>query len=162
MARLTQTMKEMISKEELCALTGLSDRRHRQLAEHGYFPAPKKGEYQKDPTKDGFIRYQREMLAKKDDAEEKLLKKAKREIAQEELAIIRRQYVLKTEIGPALRNLTMHFRAALQRKFENEVGPNLSGLKTPEILTRIKRAVDEMFQLLREGTKGWMDQPPTS
>lgn len=49
-----------ISAEKLCALTGLTDRRHRQLAREGYFPSPSKGLYQLTPTIAGIFRYYRE------------------------------------------------------------------------------------------------------
>ena len=86
--------------------------------------------------------------------------KAKREMAEEELAEFRELYVLKAEIGPALRNLALHQRAALQRKFEQELAPNLAGLTTLEVLARVRTAVDEICQIFREGTKEWTQSPP--
>jgi hypothetical protein len=53
-----------ISAEELCAMTGLTDRRHRQLAEQGFFPPPIKGNYQLAPTISGMFRYYRESFQK--------------------------------------------------------------------------------------------------
>src|SRR5438552_396227 len=76
----------------LCEITTLSDRRHRQLAVSGYFPPPIRGIYQAGPTLLGIIKYQREQLAKKSDVlriEQEAFTKAKRELAQEELAHFR-------------------------------------------------------------------------
>src|SRR6185369_16937639 len=151
-------MVEKISSDKLCELTGLTDRRHRQLAKEGWFPNPLKGEYQKEKTVAGLFKYFREQLSKKDNkarkAEERL-KNAKADIAEDERDRGRQLYVLKSEIGPALRNVSLHQRAVLQRKFENELAPNLSSLKTPEILERVKKAVDEVCEIFRAGTRAW-------
>lgn len=50
-----------ISAEKLCSLTGLTDRRHRQLAKEGYFPSPIKSQYQLAATISGAFRYYREL-----------------------------------------------------------------------------------------------------
>lgn len=49
-----------IAADKLCALTGLTDRRHRQLAKAGYFPPPVKSEYQLSATIKGLFKYYRE------------------------------------------------------------------------------------------------------
>jgi hypothetical protein len=152
-----------ISAEQLCSYTGLTDRRHRQLAAAGYFPPPIMGRYQAGKTLLGIIRYQRELIQKKSNKlarEQQALTKAKREMAQEELAEFRRKYVPKEEIGPHLRNLSLNQRAALQRKLEQELAPKLAGLTTLEIIEKVKAAVDEVCQIFREGTRGWMEVPP--
>lgn len=51
---------QTISAAKLSALTGLSDRRHRELAKDGYFPPPTKGQYIVAPTVSGLFRYFRE------------------------------------------------------------------------------------------------------
>jgi hypothetical protein len=51
---------QVISAEKLSALTGLSDKRHRQLAKDGYFPAPTDGEYLVSQTIAGLFKYFRE------------------------------------------------------------------------------------------------------
>lgn len=151
---------EKISSAELREFTGLTDRRHRQIADAGYFPLPVKGMYEREKTLKGMFIYLRELLAKKDpelQKEERELKKAKRETAQEELAILRKQYVPKSEIGPPLRNLALHQRAVLQRKFESEVAPNLAGKKTIEIRKTIAAAVDEICKVFEDGIRTWME-----
>lgn len=50
-----------ITAEKLCILTGLTDRRHRQIAKQGYFPAPIKSQYQLTPTLQGMFKYYREL-----------------------------------------------------------------------------------------------------
>ncbi len=144
-------------------ITGYTDRRHRQLAVKGYFPPPILGRYQAGKTLIGMVKYLGELVRKKNDrqAKEQLgLTKARRETAQEELAVLRGLYVEKSAIGPALRNISLHQRATLQRKLEQELGPNLAGLTTLEILARIRPAVDEICAVFRERTKQWLDAPP--
>jgi len=53
-----------IHADKLCALTGLTDRRHRQLSKAGYFPPPVLSEYQLAPTIKGMFQYYREQKAK--------------------------------------------------------------------------------------------------
>jgi len=152
-----------IAADRLCALTGLTDRRHRQLATAGFFPPPIKGQYQAGKTIAGLFTHFRQLLAKKDETlrkEQEGYTRAKRQLAEEELAQARGLYVLKADIGPALRNISLHQRAVLQRKFEQEISPNLAGLTTLEILGRIKPAVDEVCAIFREGTKEWLSAPP--
>ncbi len=49
-----------IPADKLCEITGLTDRRHRQLAKQGYFPPPVKAQYQLATTLKGLFRYYRE------------------------------------------------------------------------------------------------------
>lgn len=152
-----------ISKEKLCEWTRLSDRRLRQIADEGYFPPPARGRYRQDAIP-GMFRYLFEQLHRRDDSqaiEDLKLTTAKRETAEEQLAILRKEYVRKEEIGPALRNLSLHQRALLQRKLENELAPNLAGRKTAEILVLVKAIVDELCEVFREGTRAWMESAPS-
>src|SRR5688572_19445628 len=89
-----------LSREQLCTITGLTDRRHRQLADKGYFPPPVQGRYQAGKTLVGVIRYLGEQLRKKNSklAQEQIgLTKAKRQLAEEDLAEVRGKYVAKAE-----------------------------------------------------------------
>jgi hypothetical protein len=152
-----------ISADELCVFTGLTDRRHRQLAKSGYFPPPLRGHYQKDKTVAGLFLYFREQLHKRDDTlriEQQKLTRAKRQAAEENLAIIRKQYVLKSEIGPALRNVSLHQRATLQFKLENELAPNLAGKTAPEIIREVRNAVDAICGIFQEGIRPWLNSAP--
>jgi hypothetical protein len=53
----TPTQIQTIPAKRLCALTGLTDRRHRQIADEGYFPPPVAGEYQLNATIAGLFKY---------------------------------------------------------------------------------------------------------
>jgi hypothetical protein len=63
-------MADTIHADKLCALTGLTDRRHRQLAKAGYFPPPKLSEYQLSPTIKGMFQFYREQGQKKTHTDE--------------------------------------------------------------------------------------------
>jgi hypothetical protein len=152
-----------ISKDKACELAGLDDRRLRQIAEKGYFPPPDKSRYQADAFVKGIVRYYKELSQKKSEqimVAEQRLAVAKADIAEDERDRGRELYVLKSEIGPALRNISLHQRAVLQRKLENELGPKLAGLKTQEIIARLRAAVDEVCGIFQEGARGWMDCYP--
>lgn len=160
---MTDDQPNTLSAQQLTAITGLTDRHLRRLATQGHFPQPTHGRYNASDTLIGFIKYQAELLRKKNSklAKEQLaLTKAKRERAQEDLAEFRGKYVAKADIGPALRNVSLHQRATLQRLLEQELAPKLAGLTTIEILEKVKEAVDEVCQVFREGIGGWMYKPP--
>jgi len=146
-------------------LTGLTDRRHRQLAAAGYFPLPDRGRYDAAAAIAGLFRHFREQLSKKNSElvqEQRRLAKAKRETVEEELAILRAEYVKKSSIGPALRNISLHQRAKLQFKLESELAPTLAGLHALEIRSKMAAAVDDVCQVFREGVKEWMNSPPAT
>ena len=63
---------QKISSERLCQFTGLTDRRHRQLADEGFFPPPIKGQYQLTPTIRGLFRYYREQQSNRTNTYAKL------------------------------------------------------------------------------------------
>lgn len=156
---------DTITAEELCALTGLTDRRHRQLAKNGLFPPPIRGHYQRDRTFAGIVQHFRELLEKRDDTlrkEQQKLTAAKRKIAERELAILEGSAIPKVDIGPSLRNISLHQRSVLQMKLEQELAPNILQLKQPEVDARFKSIVDDVCAIFHDGVKSWMEAPPTS
>jgi hypothetical protein len=153
-----------ITTEQLCTLSGLTGRHLRRLAAAGKFPPPNNGRYQIGKTLLGIISYQRELIQKKNGAlakEQVGLTKARRQTAEEELSVMRGEYVEKAVIGPKLRNVSLHQRGTLQRILEQQLGPTLAGLTTIEILEKMKSAVDEVCQIFFEGAAQWMEAPPT-
>jgi len=112
----TQKPTPTISAEQLCALTGLTDKRHRQLAKDGFFPPPIKGEYQFRETINGMFRYYREMTkrARGSLAEQQLAKaKADRELAELEVARQRREVVPTADVERTWTRFIMAVRARL-------------------------------------------------
>jgi phage terminase Nu1 subunit (DNA packaging protein) len=57
------SQKPTITASDLCTLTGLTDRRHRQLAAQGFFPPPLRGEYERDAVIAGMLRFYREIVS---------------------------------------------------------------------------------------------------
>jgi len=57
--RESKSQPVSVRAEELEEITGLTDRRHRQLAAEGFFPPPEKGCYQMLPALVGIIRFYR-------------------------------------------------------------------------------------------------------
>jgi hypothetical protein len=161
----TQAGPGKISSKKLASITGLTDRRHRQLADQGYFPAPIRGLYETTATLSGLFRYYHELARKKNDKlkqEQTALTKARRERAEEELAILRGEYVRISELGPSLRNFALQQRATLQRKLEIELGPRLPGKTYPEIQKDLADLVDQICKIMEEGTQDWTQQTPAA
>jgi hypothetical protein len=71
-----------ISASELESLTGLTDRRHRQLAIEGFFPKPRLSKYLREETIHGLFRYYRER------SEKDLLTKSRKELLDEGISLI--------------------------------------------------------------------------
>ena len=152
-----------ITTEQLCTLSGLTGRHLRRLAAAGKFPPPNNGRYQIGKTLLGIISYQRELIQKKNGAlakEQVDLTKARCQTAEEELSVMRGEYVEKAVIGPKLRNISLHQRVTLQRKIEQELIPNFGGLTVLEMLAKAKPAVDAICQIFFEGAAEWLDEPP--
>jgi hypothetical protein len=53
--------EQTITADNLCKLTGMTDRRHRQLAAQGFFPPPVKSMYLLSPTITGMFKYYRDL-----------------------------------------------------------------------------------------------------
>lgn len=160
---MTAPRPRTLAGDKLCELTGLTDRRHRQLAAEGYFPAPVQGAYDATKTLAGLFRFYREQLHKKEDSlasERKKLSIARREKLEVETAKLRGDLIDRAEIGPLLRNLAANQRATLQNKLENELSLKLAGQDPIEIRQRMAEAVDELCLLFRQGIRQWLETPP--
>jgi hypothetical protein len=104
---------QTITGERLCTLTGLSDRRHRQLADSGYFPPPIKGQYQLTPTIQGMFRYYRELQSRTTDdfALERLRKtRAEANLAELRLSRERKESLDATSVFKAWENILLTLR----------------------------------------------------
>jgi len=154
---------QKITSAQLCEITGIGDRRHRQLAEEGYFPHPDKGEYELLPTFAGMMRYMKEQVHKKDDTlatERKLYTQARREKVKLETEILRRKWIPVSEIGPILRNVGIFQRATFQNALENELPPKLAGLDPIAIKQRMRETVDTVCGIFEDAAKRWDESKP--
>lgn len=152
-----------IASDKLCELTGLTDRRHRQIAAEGFFPPPTQGAYDATKTLAGLFRYYREQLHKKEDSlasERKKLSIARREKLEVETAKLKGELIDRAEIGPYLRNLANNQRATLQNKLENELSLKLAGQDPIEIRRRMATAVDELCAIYQQGIRHWLAESP--
>ncbi len=108
--------EQTISGRRLCTLTGLTDRRHRQLAKDGYFPPPIKGQYQLTPTLQGMFRYYRELQHRGNDdfAMERLRKtRAEANLAEIRLAKERKDALDRHSVIRTWENIIMVIRQKL-------------------------------------------------
>jgi len=94
--------EQTISAEKLAALTGYTDRRHRQLASAGYFPPPVDSQYQLVPTIQGLFRYFRQRAESTDAKAKKLEADTKQSIEAAKLKRSQRMEMDGTLIPPGL------------------------------------------------------------
>ena len=119
---------QTLDAERLCALTGLTDRRHRQLAGDGYFPPPVRGRYQLTPTIQGMFRYYREQAARGNDefATERLRKtRAEANLAEIRLHKERRNAFDRKAVLRTWENIIMVIRQKLLA-LPSKVSPRLA------------------------------------
>ena len=118
---------QTLTAERLCTLTGLTDRRHRQLAAEGYFPAPIKGQYQLVPTIQGMFRYFRDQMNRGNDefALERLRKtRAEANLAEIRLAKERKHALDKDAVFRCWENILMVIRQKILA-LPSKVAPRL-------------------------------------
>lgn len=105
-----------ISAENLCKLTELTDRRHRQLARDGWFPNPVGGQYQLVPTIKGILKYYREgshrlnALKEEQMREDIKLTTAEASIKQMEEAKLRGDSMDTSEVGKLINDCFLPVR----------------------------------------------------
>jgi len=144
----------MIDAEKLCSLSGLTDRRHRQLADQGYFPPPIKGQYQTTPTITGLFRFYKEYSQRHHAAREG--------IQNEKLREIKRQndeasglLVLKSEVAEDLQKFLTPVLAFIRQKFENDLPMSMSGLGVAENRIIGERLYDDLAKRFRTELLKW-------
>ena len=139
----------------------LTTRRIRQLAQEGWFPPAVRALYDHDKSISGMMRYYRERIAKAKDSlkdEQRKYITARREKTELETAILDEEYLKRSEVGPIVRQVANHQRAALQQKLENELPPKLAGLDPVQIGIRLKAVVDEVCKIHQESLAKWVEQ----
>jgi len=150
-----------ITRDRLAEIVRMTPRRISQLVDAGVIPKAARGRYDTEAALSAFIAYlyDREKNRKSDmKVEQQLLTKARRETAEHELAVARGEYIPRSEIGPALRNVGLHQRAMILRRYEQELAPKLAGRNTIEILAMVREANDDVLAVFREGVRRWMDE----
>ena len=135
-----------ISAETLCEITKLTDRRHRQLANDGYFPPPINGLYQMVPTLTGVVNYLRELADRNADsmADEKLRKtRAERQLAELKLSRERKESLDAQAVFKAWQNILITIRAKLLA-LPTQLSPRITYIKEqPEVEETLEKAITE-------------------
>jgi hypothetical protein len=154
MAEAAQT----ISGEKLTELTGLTDRRHRQLADEGFFPKPDGGEYKLAPTLRGLLRFYREWKdrAAGDLAGEKLAKlRTERQIAELKLEQHRGEVISLEEMGEFMARTSAKWEQLLKLKLEVEAPAKIIGKGIVEVRRELRTIHDEIREICNAGIDEW-------
>lgn len=153
----------VVTPDQLGFITDLSERRHEQLAAEGHFPQKLKAGWNLVEVLRGLLRYYRGLL---DDSksglrtEQEELTRARKEIAKEDLLVIRKLNIPKAEVGAALENASLNMRAELA-KLELEIGPKLPMMNHQEQMLAIQHLFDRACQNFRENMRQWLAKPPS-
>jgi hypothetical protein len=81
--------------------------------------------------------------------------RAKCERLEFKLAQDRDDFIPRAKLGPALDNAHLAMRTALQRKFENEIGPKLPILRPEDQMAEIRAAIDFICETFNSNLKQW-------
>ena len=150
-----------LTGDQLEILTGLTDRRLRQLAKAGYFPAPVKGKYQQTTTIRGLFKYYREdhNQSAKTLNDAKLTKlKADAEMAQLKLAEAKRDVIRRDVVSTFLRSWVAKFDLLLTAEMENNLPPVLLGQPIDMMRDEMRQCHDRLRQATQRGMVQWDEQ----
>ncbi len=155
---------QTISAEKLCALSGLTDRRHRQLAAEGYFPPPIESQYALGTTISGLFRYYREhnqrtkekLVNTKDEKTQKESRLLDLKIAREERSVV--------PIAD-LERLHLHVASVLKttlfQRLGREMGAKCQGKTAKEINVFGRGVAVELCGTFGTAIQDWKDSDET-
>ena len=145
--------EQTISADKLEALTGLTDRRHRQIAKLGHFPSPSRGLYKLAPTIKGLFVYYRGL-------NENDMKQAKLSEEHRKLKIANdhkeRKLILVDSVKSCVSRVLARVDQILEQKLSNEYPAAVAGLDVAGARGFGKRLGDQIrveFQGLKEEWK---------
>ena len=137
-------LPEFIAGAKLALLSGLSDRRHRQIAKDGYFPDPIRGRYKFEATISGLFKFYRE--------KQKELREVKQAIADEQHRRLKREndleddlVVSRAEVVSEFRKVVEPIKQMMRQKLENEYPLAVAGLDVPQARIYGKRLEDDIL-----------------
>lgn len=140
-----------LTGEQLEAITGLTDRRIRQIAKLGYFPPPVRGRYERMQTIRGLFKYYREDRHNSSAAmnEAKLQKlKADAEMAEVKLAEAKREVIAFSDAQGAFDRLLGRWHQLISQKLETETPPRVVGKDITAIRAEVKAIHDEIAEIV--------------
>lgn len=157
------TVTPTLTGEQLEALTGLTDRRFRQLAKLGYFPSPVRGQYQQVATIRGLFKYYREdhNQAAKTLTGAKLTKlKADAEMARIKLAEAKREVIDRDLVADYLNAWVAKLDLLLAAELENNIPNLILGQPIDEVRREMRNCHDRIRDSTRRGLRAWEDANP--
>jgi hypothetical protein len=157
----TENLPTELSAEELCSWTGLTDRRHRQLASAGYFPPPVGGVYQFGKTVSGMIRYYQEQA---DKAKGGIMELRQANLEKQnlrldiEIARIEGELIEKREVRETFMRIELLMKAIFFAALEQELPARAVG-KTAEEIRLIARDIgDRVCECFQNGDDQWHEK----
>lgn len=141
-----------LSAEQMEALTGLTERRLRQLAKAGYFPPPVRAQYQQAATIRGLFKYYREdhnQAAKTLNGAKLKKLQADAEMAKLKLAEAKRKVIGRDVVSNYLR----HWVARLDVLLTAELEHNLPSVLLGEPIDMIRKELRDCHDRIREASK---------
>ncbi len=135
---------QTISAERLAVLTGLTDRRARQIAKLGYFPPPIKSQYQLTATLQGMFKYYRELgertRNKRDAIDEEKHRKLKLENDEKDGLLTDTQKLAESVLPmfAAIKELTY-------QRLVDEIPIAMAGVDVPQARILGRRYADELI-----------------
>lgn len=152
-----------ITALDLCALTGLTDRRHRQLAADGYFPPPVESQYVMLPTIRGLFKYYREHNQR---TKEKIIGTKDRK-TQMEMRLLKLKFdretersMLRSDVDRMLAYSGALMTARLYTALEREFPGRVVGRSPAEISALGRALADELIGFLRDFPEQLKTHPP--
>jgi len=153
--------KETISAEELCVLTELSDRQHRNIAAAGNFPLPIDGKYQFWPTMRGLLKYYREKNTRtKEGAGDSKKRKTEVEtkILEIKLAREERRSIERSEVNKLFLHVASQQKAVLFAALEREYPGKVVGRTASEISLAGRQLGDRLCAIFTREADQWQKQ----
>lgn len=153
--------KETISAEELCVLTELSDRQHRNIAAAGNFPLPIDGKYQFWLTMRGLLKYYREKNTRTKEGAQNTnaeYKKVQTRLLLLEEAQKLKKMVDRSDVDALLSSMGSLQKAVLYASLGNEYPGKCVGLTSAEIKVYGLQLADRICQVFQRNSDNWMDK----
>jgi phage terminase Nu1 subunit (DNA packaging protein) len=152
-----------LSAEQMEALTGLTERRLRQLAKAGYFPPPVRAQYQQAATIRGLFKYYREdhnQAAKTLNGAKLTKLKADAEMARIKLAEAKREVIDRDLVANYLKSWVAKLDLLLTAEMENNIPNLVLGQPIDEVRREMRECHDRIREATRRGLRAWEDANP--
>lgn len=147
-----------LSADRLCELSGLTHRRHLQLAADGFFPAPVGMMWELEPTIQGLFKFYREHNTR---TKEKLVS-TKEEKTQKEIRLLEmkieeqeRQTVKRSDVSKLFLHVSSKQKAVLFAALEREYPGKVVGRTASEISAHGRALADRLCDVFAREVEQW-------